>query len=70
MPSTMPSGAPDVTSTSLNSRKTRKRKYGGVDVAERQRLKEFERENARLKRMYADQALELTAIRDVLNRKQ
>lgn len=39
-----------------------KKKYGGVGVAELQRLKELERENARLKRMYADHALELTAI--------
>jgi putative transposase len=46
-----------------------KKKYGGVGVAELQRLKELERENARLKRMYADQALELTTIRDVLTRK-
>ena len=46
-----------------------KKKYGGVGVAELQRLKELERENARLKRMYADQALELTAIKDVLTRK-
>jgi len=46
-----------------------KKKYGGVGVPELQRLKELERENARLKRMYADQALELTAIKDVLHRK-
>jgi putative transposase len=46
-----------------------KKKYGGVGVAELHRLKVLERENARLKRMYADQALELTAIKDVLTRK-
>jgi len=40
-----------------------KKKYGGVGGAELQRLKELERENARLTRMYADQALELTAIK-------
>ena len=45
-----------------------KKKYGGVGVAELQRLKVLERENARLKRLYADQALELTAIKDVLTR--
>mgnify|MGYP003336170363 CR=1 FL=1 len=33
------------------------------------RIKELEAENAKLKRMYADQALELTAIKDVLSRK-
>ncbi len=46
-----------------------KQKYGGAGVSELQRLKELEKENARLKRMYADQALELTAIKDVLSRK-
>jgi putative transposase len=46
-----------------------KKKYGGVGVAELQRLKELERENARLTCMYAGQALELTAINDVLTRK-
>ena len=44
-------------------------KYGGMDVAESRRLKELESENAKLKRMYADLALENTAIKDVLNRK-
>lgn len=46
-----------------------KSRYGGVTVAELKRLKELEAENARLKRMYADLALENTAIKDVLNRK-
>ena len=32
-------------------------------------MKELETENAKLKRMYAELALENTAIRDVLNRK-
>lgn len=46
-----------------------KAKYGGVSVAELKRLKELEAENAKLKRMYADLALENTAIKDVLSRK-
>ena len=46
-----------------------KRKYGGATVAELRRLKELEAENAKLKRMYADMALENTAIKDVLSRK-
>lgn len=46
-----------------------RRKYGGAGVAELRRLKELEAENAKLKRMYADLALENTAIKDVLNRK-
>ncbi len=46
-----------------------KSKYAGVSVSELARMKELESENARLKRMYADLALENAAIKDVLNRK-
>jgi len=46
-----------------------KSKYSGVSVSELKRIKELEAENARLKRMYADLALENTAIKDVLSRK-
>jgi len=46
-----------------------KSKYSGVQVSELQRLRELGAENARLKRMYADLALENAAIKDVLNRK-
>ena len=46
-----------------------KSKYAGVQVSELTRLRELEAENAKLKRMYADLALENAAIKDVLNRK-
>ena len=46
-----------------------KSKYGGTSVPELRRLKELEAENAKLKRMYAELALENAAIKDVLNRK-
>jgi putative transposase len=46
-----------------------KSKYGGATVAELRRLKELEAENAKLKRMYAELALENAAIKDVLGRK-
>ena len=46
-----------------------KAKYGGSSVSELRRLKELEAENAKLKRMYAELALENAAITDVLNRK-
>jgi putative transposase len=46
-----------------------KAKYGGTSVPELRRLKELEQENAKLKRMYAELALENAAIRDVLSRK-
>jgi putative transposase len=44
-------------------------KYAGVSVNELKRMKELEAENAKLKRMYADLALENAAIKDVLSRK-
>jgi putative transposase len=46
-----------------------KSKYAGVAVSELKRLRELEAENAKLKRMYAELALENAAIKDVLNRK-
>jgi putative transposase len=44
-------------------------KYGGVTVNELKRMKELEAENSKLKRLYADMALENAAIKDVLSRK-
>jgi putative transposase len=44
-------------------------KYAGASVADVKRLRELEAENAKLKRMYADLALENAAIKDVLARK-
>lgn len=41
-----------------------KSRYTGVEVSELQRPGELEAENARLKRMYADLALEYAAIKD------
>ncbi len=46
-----------------------KSKYAGTSVAELKQMKELEAENARLKRLYADLALENASIKDVLNRK-
>ena len=48
---------------------TWKSKYGGASVKDLTRLKELEHENAKLKRMYAELALENAAIKDVLARK-
>ena len=44
-------------------------KYAGVSVNELKRMKDLEAENSKLKRMYAELALENTAIKDVLSRK-
>jgi len=46
-----------------------KSKYAGMSLPELKRVKELEAENAKLKRMYAELALENTAIKDVLSRK-
>lgn len=46
-----------------------KSKYAGMSVSELKGVKELESENARLKRLYAELALENAAIKDVLSRK-
>lgn len=46
-----------------------KTRYAGMSVNELKRVKELEAENAKLKRMYAELALENVAIKDVLSRK-
>jgi putative transposase len=46
-----------------------KSKYAGVSANELKRIKDLEAVNGKLKRMYAELALENTAIRDVLSRK-
>ena len=44
-------------------------KFGGMDVGEAKRLKQLEEENAKLKRIVADQALDITMLKDVLRKK-
>lgn len=46
-----------------------KNKYAGMDVPQLRHLKDVEVELARLKRMYAELALEHHALKDVLSRK-
>ena len=46
-----------------------KAKYGGLEASDLKRLKETESELAKLKRMYADLALENRALKDVLEKK-
>ena len=46
-----------------------KAKFGGMDVSEAKRLKAFEEENARLKKLLADQMLEAAALRELLGKK-
>jgi putative transposase len=42
-----------------------KAKYGGMDVSDAKRLKQMEEENRRLKRIVADQALDIQMLKDV-----
>lgn len=46
-----------------------RRKYGGLKVDEAKRLRTLEDENRRLKRLVADQALNLQVVKDLLGRK-
>jgi putative transposase len=46
-----------------------RRKYGGMGVSDAIRLEELEEENRNLKRMVADQALDIVALRDVVSSK-
>lgn len=46
-----------------------KAKYGGLEVNEARRLRRLEDENGRLKRIVAQQALDLDALRAVLSKK-
>ena len=46
-----------------------KAKYGGMDVSDLKRLKELEKENHRLKQMYADLSLEHEALKDIIEKK-
>ena len=43
-----------------------KAKFGGMDVSEAKRLKALEEENARLKKLLADQMLDAAALRELL----
>lgn len=46
-----------------------KAKFGGMDVSEAKRLRALERENTELKRMVAEQALDIRMLRDVNSKK-
>lgn len=48
---------------------TWKNKYGGMSVSDVKRLKELEDENIKLKKMFADMALENHALKDLIEKK-
>ena len=43
-------------------------RFGGVNVKEAQRLRELEKENARLKRLLAERVLELDLVKEALSK--
>ena len=46
-----------------------KSKYGGMSASELKRMREVEEENAKLKKMYADLALENNALKELIEKK-
>lgn len=46
-----------------------KSKYAGLELSDLKKMKEVETENSRLKRIVADQALQIDAMKEVLQRK-
>ncbi len=46
-----------------------KARYGGLGASELKRIKELEAENAKLKRMYADKAMEADALKVLIEKK-
>jgi putative transposase len=46
-----------------------KSKYGGMDVKELKRMKELEKENTELKKLFADMALENHILKDLIEKK-
>ena len=46
-----------------------KSKYGGMSVSEARRLKELEEENQRLKKLVADQALDIQMLKEITSKK-
>jgi putative transposase len=48
---------------------TWRKKYGGLELSDLKRLKQLEDENRRLKKLVADQALDIQMLRDVVKKK-
>ena len=46
-----------------------KKKFGGMDVSEARRMMALESENAKLKRLVAEQALDIIMLKDVNSKK-
>ncbi len=62
--STIPEAARDLGISEATFHRWRKR-YGGMSSQEAKRLKELEKENARLKKLVAEQALDIDILKEV-----
>ena len=47
---------------------TWRKKFGGMEASDAKRLRELEAENARLKRIVADQVLDMSAMKELLEK--
>jgi putative transposase len=48
---------------------TRQAKYGGMQASDVAKLKELERENAELKKMFAEASIEIRAMKNLIEKK-
>lgn len=46
-----------------------RKKYGGVDMKDLKRMRELERENTRLKHIVGEQALDISALKELAGKK-
>lgn len=46
-----------------------RKKYGGVETKDLKRMRELERENTRLKRIVGEQALDISALKELAGKK-
>jgi putative transposase len=46
-----------------------KKKFGGMNVSDARRLKQLEAENAKLKKLVAEQAVDIMALKDINSKK-
>lgn len=46
-----------------------RKKYSGMEASQIKELKALQEENGKLKRMFADQALQITMLKDVIGKK-
>ncbi|WP_155068992.1 hypothetical protein [Piscirickettsia salmonis] len=58
-----------MTRLKLSNSSILKERYGAMDISQLKRLKQLEKENQQLKRMYADSQIEIEALKDVVEKK-